>query len=217
MNMLKTSGLFCVALVLFSFAFFLIGLHYYDPLFLHFNAAIQSRVYNALGKVGLYIFTVITYIGSIDVSLPLTLLLSFYYALRKHYGMILLLFYNLESVRIVNGLLKNYYKVPRPTLTHLVHAGSYSFPSGHSMNSLAFFGFLTFLLSVNLKRKGRRTGVIWTSSCLLIFLIGLSRVYLGVHFPMDIIGGYLAGLACLMMTLLLYTVFSSAKASASNS
>jgi undecaprenyl-diphosphatase len=68
---------------------------------------------------------------------------------------------------------------------------TYSFPSGHALFSLCFFGTLAGLLASRTASK-RLKAIIYTVAALLIFSIGLSRIYLGVHYPTDVVSGYLA-------------------------
>lgn len=76
-----------------------------------------------------------------------------------------------------------YFDTPLPS--------SYSFPSGHALFSLCFYGSLAWIWAAHPVGNGKRTAV-WTAAALLIFFIGLSRIYLGVHYPTDVIAGYLA-------------------------
>ena len=64
------------------------------------------------------------------------------------------------------------------------------FPSGHALFSLCFYGTLAGLLVGRLRRPAARAAV-WAAAALLILAIGISRIYLGVHYPTDVIGGYL--------------------------
>src|SRR6185369_17932911 len=68
---------------------------------------------------------------------------------------------------------------------------TYSFPSGHSLFSFCFYGVLAGLLTRRLKSRVARV-LIWICAALLVSAIGLSRIYLGVHYPSDVIAGYLA-------------------------
>ncbi|RMF09676.1 MAG: phosphatase PAP2 family protein, partial [Candidatus Neomarinimicrobiota bacterium] len=87
---------------------------------------------------------------------------------------------------LTNTLLKLGFASPRPAeALHLVPADGYGFPSGHAQMAMVLWGYL-----------GWRTG--WNKSALtLIFLIGLSRIVLGVHYPADVIGGWTIGLVLL--------------------
>lgn len=88
-------------------------------------------------------------------------------------------------------LLKDFFARPRPPGQHLTYAAGYSFPSGHAMVSMAFYGFLAYLLWVNIPG---RSGRCWAALLmLLIFLIGMSRIYLNVHYASDVLGGFLFG------------------------
>lgn len=93
---------------------------------------------------------------------------------------------------ILNFILKNLFERARPELFRVVDASGYSFPSGHAMVSLCFYGLLAFLAARNIKSaKGRL--LIITFAVGLIVLIGISRIYLGVHYPTDVVAGYAAG------------------------
>ncbi len=92
---------------------------------------------------------------------------------------------------LLNKALKALYSRERPDLwDHLVVPDGYSFPSGNAMISAAFFGLIALLLL----RSGKAGNRIWAAVVLLIILlIGVSRLYLGVHYASDIVGGFLAG------------------------
>lgn len=104
----------------------------------------------------------------------------------------------------LNRWLKDLIDRPRPEAKHLVEATTMSFPSGHAMSSIAFFGFLIYLVW----RLVSTPWVRWLLSvllALLILLIGFSRVYLGVHYPSDVLAGYAAGGACLAIFISIFT------------
>ena len=89
-------------------------------------------------------------------------------------------------------VLKLLFHRARPDLNRLIEIGGYSFPSGHATNAMTFYGSLAFLLWSHIPtRQGRTILIVFSAS--MIFLIGLSRVYLGVHYPSDVIAGYCAG------------------------
>jgi len=87
--------------------------------------------------------------------------------------------------------LKYAFHRPRPVPFFVPVPYTYSFPSGHSLFSFCFYGVLAGLLTRRLKSTVARV-LIWICAALLISAIGLSRIYLGVHYPSDVIAGYLA-------------------------
>lgn len=108
------------------------------------------------------------------------------------------IFSNLAIITALNQLLKNILQRPRPTEYRIIEETGYSFPSGHSMISMAFYGYLIYLIYKYVKNKY----VKWTSMVLLSILIcsiGISRIYLGVHYTSDVLGGFLISISYLVM------------------
>ena len=108
------------------------------------------------------------------------------------------IFSNLAIITALNQLLKNILQRPRPTEYRIIEETGYSFPSGHSMISMAFYGYLIYLIYKYVKNKY----VKWISMALLSLLIcsiGISRIYLGVHYTSDVLGGFLISISYLVM------------------
>ena len=103
---------------------------------------------------------------------------------------------------ILNLVLKELFNRPRPTLTPLIHEHFASFPSGHSMNSFIFYFSLVYLFYHFTKNK-LLTSCFMILATFIVCAVGISRIYLGVHFPTDVLGGYIAGL-CWISSLLLF-------------
>lgn len=101
----------------------------------------------------------------------------------------------------LNPLLKNIFDRERPTLLRLIDISGFSFPSGHAMGSAAFFGSIIYI--ANRVLKGKTKGVMIGLSALFILLISSSRVYLGVHYPTDIIAGIIGGTFCVVLSTLI--------------
>lgn len=105
---------------------------------------------------------------------------------------------NIVGVLIVNQVFKFLIQRPRPDEEYrLIDQGGYSFPSGHSMCSMAFYGFLVYLAFRYIKNAKVR---IFATAGLgaLVLLIGFSRIYLGVHYASDVVAGFLLSLAYLI-------------------
>lgn len=105
---------------------------------------------------------------------------------------------NLVIVTILNLLLKNILQRERPTEYRLINETGYSFPSGHSMISMAFYGFIIYLIYKNVKNKYIKWISIFLLSLLILF-IGISRIYLGVHYTTDVIGGFCISISYLIV------------------
>ncbi|MFC4778897.1 phosphatase PAP2 family protein [Paenibacillus sp. GCM10023252] len=104
---------------------------------------------------------------------------------------------------LLNVLLKLWFERARPTLEPIVTAAGYSFPSGHSMGAASFYGILTYLLWRHMSGKTAR-GLLLAASGVMIVGIGVSRIYLGVHYPSDVVGAYLISFAWLALAVLIF-------------
>ena len=105
---------------------------------------------------------------------------------------------NLVIVTILNQLLKNILQRPRPNEFRIIEETGFSFPSGHSMASMAFYGYLIYLIYKYVKNKYLKWTLIVLLS-ILICTIGISRIYLGVHYTSDILGGFLISISYLVI------------------
>ena len=105
---------------------------------------------------------------------------------------------NLGIATLLNFILKNILQRPRPTEYRLIDQTGYSFPSGHSMISMAFYGFIIYLLYKKVKNKYLKWSLIVILS-VLIGMIGMSRIYLGVHYTSDVIAGFLISVSYLII------------------
>lgn len=100
---------------------------------------------------------------------------------------------NLVCVLALNQLLKAIVQRPRPDGFRLIAESGYSFPSGHSMISMAFFGLLVWMVWTY--EKDRVLARIWcVLFSLVIVMVGVSRIYLGVHYASDVLAGFCVSL-----------------------
>lgn len=130
------------------------------------------------------------------VSLLVLLLVIVAFAPGKRPGMFCTV--NLVLVVLLNVLLKELVQRPRPEDINLVVETGFSFPSGHSMVAMAFFGLLVWLVWHYEKDRTMRLACC-TGFSLIILLIGISRIYLGVHYASDVLAGFCISLAWLAM------------------
>jgi len=106
---------------------------------------------------------------------------------------------------VSNMMLKRAIDRARPGIEHLVSVETLSYPSGHAMSAMAFYGFLIYLFYKFKMNPFLKTTVIMLLS-VLILSIGISRIYLGVHYPSDIVGGFIAGLIWVFFCILLFNL-----------
>lgn len=149
---------------------------------------IDSIVYNFISKFINNNFTnivkFITFLGSAIVVIFITIF-TLIVLKNKRIGLFMAL--DLIIITIFQYILKPIFGRLRPLGINLIEETNYSFPSGHSLTAMAFYGFIIYLIyKSNLKYK--KIYMIFLS--VLILLIGLSRVYLGVHFITDVLGGF---------------------------
>ncbi len=115
---------------------------------------------------------------------------------NKKTGLYILI--NLSLSALVNFTLKQIIQRPRPIEHRIIDESGYSLPSGHSMVSMAFYGFLIYLIDKNVKNKYLKITLMIVLS-LLIISIGASRIYLGVHYTSDVLAGFLVAIAYLII------------------
>lgn len=146
------------------------------------------------------IVKVITHIGGAKIVFVLTVLAII---LIKGLKNKLFLLTGIVGTAGLNVVLKHIVQRERPNINRLIPEKGYSFPSGHSMMSMAFYGMLIFLIFKYVKN----TALKWTLIVILTILlstIGITRIYLGVHYPSDVIGGFVVSLTYLFILTEIY-------------
>ena len=137
----------------------------------------------------------ITFLGTGTVVLMIVAISGLFLWLTKHkYSALLLLISTVGGI-LMNNLLKAGYGRPRPQLVEWgTHVVSWSFPSGHAMSAAVVYGTVAYL-AARLQERHLHRLVTLLCAAVLILLIGFSRLYLGVHYPSDVIAGIIIGLA----------------------
>ena len=137
----------------------------------------------------------ITALGNFATLAVLVLTVSAFLWLTRHRVSMALLMIAVTGGGILNSVLKDLFDRPRPTTIEWgTDVVTHSFPSGHSMAAAIAYGCVAYLCGrLGPSMKLRLTT--WIGAALLVLAIGASRVYLGVHYPSDVVAGYIAGLA----------------------
>lgn len=199
---LKIWGLFIsvVSLAGFSAMAFLISKH--D--ILAFDRAIISYVQGFETPALTAIMKVFTFIGSGNAIFVIAIVVMFFLYVVLHHRSELIFFAIVVAVSgKLNEILKDVFQRARPDFHRLIEIGGYSFPSGHAMGAMAVYGALAFLLWRHTSTRRGRT-ILLILSAIMIFMIGISRVYLGVHYPSDILGGYFSSIVWLTIAIWIY-------------
>ena len=144
-------------------------------------------------------FKIITNFGSALIMIIITVLSL---PLLKNKKQTLFIAINLISSAAINTGLKMIFHRQRP-LDMLINETGYSYPSGHSFVSIVFYGFIIYLI-INSKIEKKKKYIITGLLSLLILTIGTSRIYLGVHYPSDVLGGFAGGLLYLLIFIKIY-------------
>jgi undecaprenyl-diphosphatase len=172
--------------------FALMSLLISDHKIIHFDSLLITVIQGWESPLLTSVMKFFTFIGSAPFVVLLSLFLLFFLYKVLHHRLELILF----SAAIIgsaalNGILKLLFHRVRPDLHRLIAVGGYSYPSGHAMNAFTVYVMVAFLLWRHIPSKWGRS-VLILISIVMILAIGTSRIYLGVHYPSDIIGGYLA-------------------------
>lgn len=134
-----------------------------------------------------------------------TLVTIFLFWKLKNWKFILQLLGVIILASLSNIGLKKAIDRARPDADHLVVVESLSYPSGHAMSAMAFYGFLIYLL-FHIKMSKILRSILVIIFSLIILGIGLSRIYLGVHYPSDVIAGFLGGLIWIAFCIVLFNL-----------
>lgn len=169
-----------------------------------FDARTIAAVQGAETPTLTTVMTVFTWIGTGWPLIVLTAAVGFFlYAALGHRGEVALLIAAVGGSALLNAALKPVFERERPMIYRLAEAPGFSFPSGHSMMAVGLYGALAFILWRHLPGRVGRASLI-AGALLFVLGIGVSRVYLGVHYPSDVLAGYLASGAWLAALIGIY-------------
>lgn len=159
----------------------------------HFDTFLRNAVHAAASPGLTAVMLVATRFGSPDLLVPIgaaTALLFYRLAWKRAAALLPI---TMLGAGVLDTVLKLSFRRVRPAaFFHYPAPTSFSFPSGHAMFSFCFFAMLAALMSPRVERRATRVAM-WVTAALLVFSISLSRIYLGVHHPSDVIAGWGAG------------------------
>ena len=194
---MKKFNIFIVVLCLILFSVICYGVLSYDSLVI--DTKVYSFIADNLMSDGITsVLKVITELGGV-AFIVLAGVLIFMFCKKIRWFVT----FDLVGVTVINQAIKDIVRRPRPNVLRLVEEDGYSFPSGHSMVSMAFYGIIIYLVYKNVTNKYLKWSLI-TLLSLLILSIGFSRIYVGVHYFTDVVGGFLLGLAYLIIYINIY-------------
>ncbi|WP_414043134.1 phosphatase PAP2 family protein [Macrococcus sp. EM39E] len=183
-------------ILIFSFIFGVIAFFHESRLGKWIDNEVYEFIYSSESFITTSIMLGFTKVGEVWAMIALSLLVVAYLMLKKM--KIEALFFALAMILsgTLNPLLKNIFDRERPTLLRLIDITGFSFPSGHAMGSTAFFGSLVYLIN----RGDSNLKPYLIGLCVFsIIMISTSRVYLGVHYPTDIIAGIVGGVISILL------------------
>jgi undecaprenyl-diphosphatase len=159
-----------------------------------FDITILEWFHSNNTEMGTRMFEAITFLGSPLVLSILGIAFAVYFIIRHAWVFLTSWIVALIGAGILDWFLKAAVQRPRPLYAvAILHGHSFSFPSGHALASLMTYGMIAyFVIVLRVRKSSSRTTVICLAM-IIIFAIGVSRLYLGVHYLTDVIAGYAAG------------------------
>jgi undecaprenyl-diphosphatase len=156
-----------------------------------FDAFVRTAVHQFTAPRLTQLMQVFSFLGSVAAVTALCLAaicVSLYFHRARTAALLAI---TMLGVAALDVTLKLAFHRPRPVAFFGATPSSYSFPSGHALGSLCFYGMLAAILSARAHGRGAKFCV-WMTAVFLVGMIGFSRIYLGVHYPSDVIAGYCA-------------------------
>jgi membrane-associated phospholipid phosphatase len=166
-----------------------------------FDLTIITEIQSFISVKMTSVMEVFTFIGSASGIISIAIVTIIIMLFNKKWWECVFFVIAVIGSTLFNSLLKWVFHRARPTIHPLVTETGYSFPSGHSMSSIVTYGMIMVFLVLFFNKAWSKTLIILVFS-LLILLIGISRIYLGVHYPSDVIAGFSAGGTWLIVCLI---------------
>ncbi|HFU4448485.1 TPA: phosphatase PAP2 family protein [Streptococcus suis] len=176
-----------------ALAFVILGytVKFYPEVVAGFDTALQTLVRGNLPSTASQFWTSITVLGNTVIILTISLLLAaFFYFYKKWKMEAYLILASFAVMGVASTALKYVYQRPRPSIEWLIDTIGYSYPSWHTASTMMIAGAVVIIIQQRMK-KGALKLLLQAGLLILAALVAISRIYIGVHFPTDIIGGWL--------------------------
>ncbi len=155
-----------------------------------FDAAVRGAVHSWASPALTSVMRAITQLGSVNFLVPAGAVVAWRLYVGGRPRAAVLLAITAVGAQAFDQVLKFDFRRPRPEVFFgAAQPSTYSFPSGHSVESCCFYGVLAAILAAG-TMSWRKKGAIWAAASAVTVAVGLSRVYLGVHYPTDVVGGW---------------------------
>ena len=175
------------------------GIYFDEKIISYIHENIQARIKS------LMVF--ISFLGSAKFYIIVCIIIIGLFIKKKQYLHSIVLVNGVLGSAILNFIIKNYYMRVRPEEYFQIEEIGFSFPSGHSMVAMSSYFILIYLLFRE-KPWNLKKAMAWTCTVIIVSLIGFSRIYLGVHWPTDVIGGFGLGFVWVYLNMMMVEFMS---------
>ena len=180
--------------------------HVLNANILAFDRAVSEAIYAYRSPALTSLMIFISFLGGTVVLLGGSVAVFLFLLIKSYRREAVLFLFTVATGFVLNLILKYVIARTRPDIAPLIQEVFFSYPSGHSMNSFVFYALLAYLV-YHLSRNAALSVVVSTGCIGLILLIGISRIYLGVHYPSDVFAGFLVGLGWVLTILVVQRTF----------
>jgi len=164
---------------------------------LYFDKTISIFVYSLRTPLLTNVMSAVSNLGDVYAGIVVSLLIILMLIIKEHKKDAVIFSLSTITVGLINYVLKLVFAIPRPNFSALTTLYDFSYPSGHAMNNTFLYGMIVYYISRYGKNKLIKLLAL-AGSIVWITLMGISRIYLGVHYPTDVLAGYFLGLWALI-------------------
>ena len=193
-----------ITMLISVFILLMIG---YDNIFQAFDLKIISCIQSLKNEYLTVFYKMITIIADTYQSAIITILIVAFLYIKQHYREALFLAITMSACGIAMPLLKNIFSRERPDFYRLIEISGYSFPSGHTTSATTMYLTLAIVVLSIMNKLNKY--FIFSIAVIGIVIIGSSRIYLGVHYPTDVMAGICLGISIVSTVYVLYYSNSS--------